>query len=1086
MRAFFNKRGLTIRSFLRLVVLAIFSPCLLTACGEIGDGRGVYEGRIVFEGRVVDAPMAGAAVFVDLNGNNQLDANESRGTTDANGYFNIEPFTPVAGVVPKIISIGGTDSKTGVLLPKFALVSDVPADLSQAVSVTPLTTLLASVDTLQAKSQLLAALGVNGTPEALLTTDGWAEAEAGDEDAKAAQRVNQQLSLLFQTATTLTDAEPDDAVALAQSVVNLLASMVQQQGSVDLTSSADIQSILTQVIAQAIADEITAVDIQTAAIAAVADSVSNVNTVIADLALDPVSQTAQEVVKSTQEGLQTSVAELVAGEVNVTNFLSQTSPSRLFVNVVVSVGAPDNDNDGVPDLLDPDDETPPNIIFIIMDDVGVDQLTLFGYGGLQAGPATTSPTAVYDRQPQLPNIDAIGQQGVRFRNAWSMPACSTSRAVFFTGRYPIRTQVLGALGEDDLVNYHLSPYELTMPKLLKESGYQNALFGKFHIAMPSTSPFEEAMPSSLGWDYFAGWMDKTGDPSSIDTSAGLGEEYEGRYLCGFVPSEQQDPSNGADAGACYTANTIKPCSNIIAKEGIPPGRACRDAGGIFDPQQSCSRNIPTNIEAGFSTLSSHSVSPLWINDEVGNAIEVPVTDIRARTYRTTSTVNGAIEWIKARPTDTPWSATVSFASVHTPVIQPPQALLSVPAAAVNRLRCAAPEGASIELQNQVIVEQRELTTLMLEAMDSEISRLLVSIGVATLNGDQSLVLNTDANTMVVILGDNGTLGFSVKLPFDPGRAKGTAYQTGIWVPLLVAGPLVNEPNREVDEMVNIVDLFELFAEISGTENVHEIAPRTLDSEPMMPYLSTPGVESQRQYNFTYIGNNRQAGGTINQPCTFISSCSHIPVSNKVCRDNGGVWWGAGSAEPGVPVEGYTSCCQVNQNLYEREQAMLNLNPLTAAAIRNDSYKLIKNTYVGDATPPAASYPHCDATAATEFYRINEDKGTPKIDREGDDLVNPATGLPEDSAEQIIFNRLSNELTLILESVQPCPSNAPDGYLVSIDGNKDGVIDATDLENLDGFAKADDSSWYDIDLSGTTDSDDYTRVNDYLGIECLNE
>lgn len=356
MRAFFNKRGLTIRSFLRLVVLAIFSPCLLTACGEIGDGRGVYEGRIVFEGRVVDAPMAGAAVFVDLNGNNQLDANESRGTTDANGYFNIEPFTPVAGVVPKIISIGGTDSKTGVLLPKFALVSDVPADLSQAVSVTPLTTLLASVDTLQAKSQLLAALGVNGTPEALLTTDGWAEAEAGDEDAKAAQRVNQQLSLLFQTATTLTDAEPDDAVALAQSVVNLLASMVQQQGSVDLTSSADIQSILTQVIAQAIADEITAVDIQTAAIAAVADSVSNVNTVIADLALDPVSQTAQEVVKSTQEGLQTSVAELVAGEVNVTNFLSQTSPSRLFVNVVVSVGAPDNDNDGVPDLLDPDDD----------------------------------------------------------------------------------------------------------------------------------------------------------------------------------------------------------------------------------------------------------------------------------------------------------------------------------------------------------------------------------------------------------------------------------------------------------------------------------------------------------------------------------------------------------------------------------------------------------------------------------------------------------------------------------------------------------------------------------------------------------
>jgi hypothetical protein len=309
-----------------------------------------------FEGRVVDAPLAGAAVFIDLNGNNQLDADEPSGTTDANGYFNIEPLTPVAGIVPKIISIGGTDSKTGAVLPNLALVSDVPADLSQAVNVTPLTTLLASVDTLQAKAQLLAALGVSGTPEALLTTDGWAEAEAGDEDAKAAQRVNQQLGLLLQTATTLTDAEPDDAVALAQSVANLLATMAQQQGNIDLTSPANIQSILTQVIAQAVAEAMTAVDIQTVAIAAVAASVANANTIAADLALDPVSDIALEIVISTQESLQTSIAELVAAEVNLNDFLEQTSLSQLFVDVVIAVGAPDNDNDGVPDLLDPDDD----------------------------------------------------------------------------------------------------------------------------------------------------------------------------------------------------------------------------------------------------------------------------------------------------------------------------------------------------------------------------------------------------------------------------------------------------------------------------------------------------------------------------------------------------------------------------------------------------------------------------------------------------------------------------------------------------------------------------------------------------------
>ena len=621
-----------------------------------------------------------------------------------------------------------------------------------------------------------------------------------------------------------------------------------------------------------------------------------------------------------------------------------------------------------------------------------------------------------------------------------------------------------------------------MPKLLKARGYQNALFGKFHIGLPENSPFEYAMPSVLGWDYFAGWMDQTGDPSSIDTSAGLGVAYEGRYLCGFVPDEQQDPSHGADAGACYT-DAGQQCAEIIADGGVPPGRACRDMGGILDPRQSCSVIIPPNITAGFNTLTAHSVSPLWINDEEGNAVEVPVDDVRARTYRTTATVNSAIEWIKDRPTDVPWSATISFAAVHTPVMQPPQALLSQDAATVSRLLCAAPEGASAEVKDRVILEQRELTTLMLEAIDNEISRLLVSTGVATLNEEQSLVLNPDSKTMIVIVGDNGTLGYSVKQPFDPVRAKGTAYQSGVWVPLIVAGPLVNEPNREISEMVNIADIYELFAEISGVENLHDMASRALDSAPLLPYLTTPEIGSQRQYNFTYVGNNQQAGGTINQPCSFVSSCSQIPVSKSVCNDNGGKWWGVEPDEADVPIEGYTSCCEANQYLYERGEAMFNLAPLSAAAIRNNFYKVVQNQYVGEAVPSVDEYPHCYSTTETEFYRINENKDDPKIDKEGDNLINPDTGFPDESEEQAIFADLVHELNSMLNSVEPCPPGPPGGYFASIDGNQDGVVNAADLENLSGFAGAGGSSWYDIDLSGTTDSTDYMLVNDYLGIEC---
>src|SRR5581483_4035154 len=74
----------------------------------------------------------------------------------------------------------------------------------------------------------------------------------------------------------------------------------------------------------------------------------------------------------------------------------------------------------------------PNILFVIMDDVGIDQMRIFGYGG---------PVA-----PKMPVINTIALNGIRFRNAWSMPECSPGRAAFFTGRYPLRNKIFQAIG----------------------------------------------------------------------------------------------------------------------------------------------------------------------------------------------------------------------------------------------------------------------------------------------------------------------------------------------------------------------------------------------------------------------------------------------------------------------------------------------------------------------------------------------------------------------------------------------------------------------------------------------------------------
>src|SRR5215831_14792376 len=94
----------------------------------------------------------------------------------------------------------------------------------------------------------------------------------------------------------------------------------------------------------------------------------------------------------------------------------------------------------------------------------------------------------------------FARAGVRFRNAWAMPECSPSRAVFFEGRFPLRTNVFGALLDDDLANSQVSPFEATTPKILKTRGYDSGDFGKFHLGEKTNNPFHESLVHALGWD----------------------------------------------------------------------------------------------------------------------------------------------------------------------------------------------------------------------------------------------------------------------------------------------------------------------------------------------------------------------------------------------------------------------------------------------------------------------------------------------------------------------------------------------------------------------------------------------------------
>jgi arylsulfatase A-like enzyme len=596
----------------------------------------------------------------------------------------------------------------------------------------------------------------------------------------------------------------------------------------------------------------------------------------------------------------------------------------------------------------------PNILFVIMDDVGIDQMKSFGYGG-------ATP-------PSMPNMDAVAAAGVRFRNTWSMPECTPGRAAMFLGRFPLRNNTFAALGPYDLANSQVSNYEMTIPKLLKQANYENALFGKFHLAGPNNNQDGNYTPFKLGWDYFYGWI--RGGPVSIDTTAG-GVAATGTYGCGFVPTAAA--ANGADSGACYQPNGSCQAISGVSNVGDSPGMQCMIAGGILEPQAACQSPAPAQLN--FQTGNAYYVSPLVIASASG--LETPPnSDARNRGYRTTIETDAAISWIKARSSATPWMATVAYSAAHTPYQQPPGAL--------------APMGGGDDLSCSDFLQERVISDKLTEAMDSEFGRLLVETGLATRNTDGSIAYDPKAsNTVIVIIGDNGTFGNAVKQPFDISRAKATAYQTGVWVPLIVAGPMVAQPNREVASMVNAADLFQLFGELAGMDVVDSV-PRTIDSAPMLAYLTDPNHSSIRSVNFTQGGYNIEANGERNGACVVntviaginvASTCTQSVFDKGPCEDNAGIWWGPGYTDPSViatghpPQVGYRSCWQVNQSQFKAKLPLTPIAPEISIAVRNDNYKVVRNTIQ---TYDAATDTGGPVTA-DEFYQINEDVPTPLLD-----------------------------------------------------------------------------------------------------------
>jgi arylsulfatase A len=124
---------------------------------------------------------------------------------------------------------------------------------------------------------------------------------------------------------------------------------------------------------------------------------------------------------------------------------------------------------------------PPNIIHIIGDDVGYDDLGCYGAKDIST-----------------PNLDKLASQGVRFTSFYApSPTCTPTRAAILTGCYAQRVGCPQVLFPYSKTGLHTN--EVTIAELLKTRGYATALVGKWHLGFQP-----QFLPPVHGFDLFLG------------------------------------------------------------------------------------------------------------------------------------------------------------------------------------------------------------------------------------------------------------------------------------------------------------------------------------------------------------------------------------------------------------------------------------------------------------------------------------------------------------------------------------------------------------------------------------------------------
>ena len=206
-------------------------------------------------------------------------------------------------------------------------------------------------------------------------------------------------------------------------------------------------------------------------------------------------------------------------------------------------------------------------------------------------------------------------------------------------------------------------------------------------------------------------------------------------------------------------------------------------------------------------------------------------------------VADTIEWITANEKtnpDKPWFAWLAFNLSHTTIIQQPNAMAVPNADTLDRKSLEEMQtcGGKFGTNDNGHCSDEALMRAMTNSMDILMGKLFDAVN------------ELDPNTYVIYISDNGTPMYNMRGGLNyidnmyitrKGRGKGTAYESGALVPMVIKGPRI-KANSKSDEFAHSADLFSTTLELAGLEVPTEVnnsdgkAKVSLDSVSLTPIL----------------------------------------------------------------------------------------------------------------------------------------------------------------------------------------------------------------------------------------------------------